>query len=68
MNDAWDPRARRPAQPRQRRDLLEELFDRQRRRAADFLTRWNIAHHAALSPNTCPGAKRQMTGNTGLAR
>jgi hypothetical protein len=47
---------------------LEELLDRQRRRAADFLTRWNIAHDAALSRNTCPGAKRQMTGNTGLAR
>src|SRR4051794_150958 len=62
------PRARPPAQPRQRRDLLEERLDRQRRRAADFLTRWNIAHDAALSRNTGPSAKRQMTGNTGLAR
>src|SRR4051794_5854539 len=62
------PRARPPAQPRQRRDLLEERLDRQRRRPADFLTRWDIAHHAALSRNTGPSAKRQMTGNTGLAR
>src|SRR3954467_3605371 len=62
------PRPRPPAQPRQRRDLLEELLDRQRRRAADFLTRWDIAHDAARSPNTAPSPNRKMPGNPALAR